>query len=545
MLRIVYESSAGTTVDWVATDHVRLPGVEFTENAEEGTVATSSLLVEDSGGTLDIVGQRRWWAYETAEEDGNKIIACGFVGDREIGRDVGAEPFMVDDDRRWSVGLVDKEQILSDRVLSGPTTDRPAETDIARLTWLLSSGFLSGVGNTLSYIDTIGAVDLSAASFSGQRPYDVLSDCAQQSNKDFFLVKASESITTGVSTYSLWYAFDAQPAYDSTIRLTNIKTEADNTVTFSVHPDMTLKRGPERVFSGVLVRHLGGEVYVQNATTGNAFRYRDAVHPGINVSDQAVALDRANRYLADADAEEDRITCRFVVPKETVNALRAGQRVQFRFTHLPGYDSSAYQYARCVRRTVKQLSDDFYELRAELIPTPQGSATETSALLMRPNSTNDAADPDHAAQEFQINWDNDGDNPKAGDTGSPLVGLIAYQGALAERTGLTILGDGLADVSLAFSVSIVGSGTHTFTAQIRVNGATIASSVRTSSPGGLFVHAEEWIAGTALTATYVARSGDVVTGWVASTIGAVGSHVTLPTGVGNGSHGLSVTGTFQ
>lgn len=544
MLHVIYESAAGSTTDLSTTDHVRLPGLTLVENAEEGTVAQSQLVIEDEGGTLDLVGMKRLWAWESGEDGGNQVIIAGTLGDREIGRIAGGEePFLVGADRRWSCSVVDPNAQLSRRVITGDDGNRPAETDIARLAWLYSSAYLSGVGNSLGYIDTTGAVDMDAADLRGQTAHDVINDCAQQSGKDFFLVPAAESLTTGVSTWSIYYALPWAAIYSSTLRLTNVRADVDNSTTFAVDPDMILRRTPERVYSGVFLRYQGGALYTQDATTANAFAYRDAVHPGVNLTTAAAALARANRYLADTDEEEDRITCSFVVPKEKVNHLRAGQRVQIKFSHLPGY-SSGYTYARCVRREVRQMSDEFYRITVDLVGL--GSTTATEARLMRPTK-NAGADLGYigGGTYNPVHWDNDGDNPKAGDTSYPLTGLIEYvdSSTAGYRKGLRVLGDGLVTVTIAFSASKVTDGPHTFTANLLLNGSIVESWSKTEDLG-LTTYSWEPIAGTSLISTdIVVRNGDVFTLSVTTSTGATLS--ALPTGVGNGSHWLLVEGDLR
>ena len=540
-LHVIYESAAGVTTDLAATDHVRLPGFEVTANAEEGTVAQSQLLVDDEGGALDLVGLKRVWAWESAESAGNQVIWSGTFGDREIGRIAGGdEPFMVGADRRWSCALVESNAIAQRRVITGPDGDRPAETDIARLTWLLGSAYLTGVGDSLGYLDDTGAVDMDAADLRGQSAYDVISDCANSSNKDFFLVPVNASTTTGVSTYSLFYAYGYAAQYDSALRLTNVLADIDNSVTFAVDPDMILRRTPERVYSGVLVRYQGGEVYVQDTGTGNAFAFRDAVHPGVNVSTAAAATAKANRYLADADAEEDRITCSFTVPKEKVNGLREGQRVQIKFSHLPDY-SAEYLYARCVRRIVRQQSDEHYRITVELTPFPAG--TDTEIRLMRPNDDG----PVSGGPLFHLHWDTNGDVPCCGSVDYPSFGLAEYVGAYGDQTGIRVLGDGLITVTLAASGISIVEDTVTDRIYVTVNGARVNGYQENTTTGGLRAQVSNFVDGTdgdLVVADIAVRNGDVIEAYWQFDATAIEPWA-IPAGVGSNDQWLLVTGSLR
>lgn len=536
-LHVVYESAAGSTTDWATTDHIRLPTVEVSQHAEEGIAGRSTIPVEDVGGALSIVGLKRAWLWESAESAGNQVIGTFYVTDREIGRQGGAA---VDDqvlsaDRWWSVGLIDHNETLSRRIVTGTDGDRPAETDIARITWLLGSLYTPNVLSTTTYINTTGAVNLDKADLRGQRAYDVLAECANQSNKNFHLIPSNPTTAAGAQSYLLWYDYDYSATYDSALRLTNVLADVDNSTTFAVDPDMVLRITPERVYSGVLVRYNGGEIYAQDTDTGNAFAFRDAVHHATNLNSASAASARATRYLADADTEEERITCRFVVPKEKVNGLREGQRIQCKFSHLPNY-SAAYQYLRCLRRSVRQLSDEFYEIRAELtlgIPLP---LTDSNALLYGPNDNNK---PGTNNGTFQVNWDATGDGPTepGGCSLSARAGLLSYLGVTNEWTGIRCDGSGTVTVDTegTFSGATLNSPIN-LSAKIMLNGAMVREVTHTQGSGAV---SWTWhMSGTSLSV----RSGDEITVQVTVAGMGAGDPLVIPAGTGSCQNLLWVRG---
>lgn len=548
-LRVEF-STGGTATSNVAGSIRRdLPtgGPKFTIKAEEGAVGGSEVYVDDTAGTLNVVGLRRWWAWETGEDPGYQVIATGYIGPREIGRIAnGIDDHVVGADRVWTVSLNDHNQLLARRLITGTDGDRPAETDIARITWLIGSSYLSGVDNVLGYINATDTVSLDASDLRGQSAYEVLRDCAQRSGKDFFLVRRGDTSPPtfgGTDRCSLWYDYQVSTAYQSTLRLTNIRADVDNTTTFAVNPDAKLRRVPDRTYSGILVRHVNGSVYSQNTTTLNTFGARDNAVTDSNITTDAAAAALAATYLDNARTEEDRITCRFMVPHTKVNHLREGQAVQVKFSHFGTPYSAGYTYMRCVERTVEQVSDTTYEISVELVGT--GTTTFSEAYLESPNSNN------IAGGWFRINWDNDGDNFRAGRSLQPLTGLMAYVGAVGERTYLQMLGSGIVSINVHIDCSVVGTGTATNSIRITKNGTPIVQSDHTTG-GGLRTVLSEWeTAGSpgVLTLNNIAvRYGDLIglelqfdpTSYTNNPGTAV-----VPTGTGNIEHQLYVGGYLR
>lgn len=373
-LQIRYNSA--TEVADVVT--VRM-GVSFSMAAEEGAVAQSQIVVDDTGSTLNYKGLRRLYAYETAAQAHNQMVFNGYLQERTIGRQP-AEGQDQDEaitalDRRWNLTVADTNSLMSRRLITGPDGDRPAETDIARIQWLLDSNdaYLSNPQDTWTnpspYIDTAGPIDMDAADLRGQTAFDVLNDCAQRSGKLWFAqyYEANDTVPpTNNGSIALHYYPTGSTYYSSTLKLSNVTGDADNITTFYVLPDALLSRDPSRAYSGVYLTYDGGSTYQQSTQAENLFQRRDAAVSNPNIKTAAKATALATRYLFETRSEDDRITCRFVVAKQYVNDLREGQRLQVKFSHLPGY--TAYSYVRCLRRTVTQLNDDFYEIAVELSP---------------------------------------------------------------------------------------------------------------------------------------------------------------------------------
>lgn len=453
-LEISTGGTATTNVAGAIRRDLPVGGPKFVAKAEEGSVGGSEVYVDDPTGALDIVGLRRWWAWESAEDAGSQVIATGYIGPREIGRIANnVDDHVVGADRCWSVTLNDHNQLLSRRLVTGADGDRPAETDIARITWLLGSGYLASVDDVLGYLNTADPVDMDAADLRGQSAYEVLRDAASRAGKDFFLIRHGDTSPPsfgGTDAYSLFYDYSYSTTYASTIRLTNLPADVDNATTFAIHPDARLRRTPDRTYSGVYVRHINGAYYAQNTTTANTYGARDTATTDSNITTDAAAATLATTYLDNGRTEEDRITCRFVVPSTKVNHLREGQAVQIKASHFGAPYSTTYMWTRCVSRSVEQLSDTFYELTVELAALG-GGGTYSEAYLTDPYETN------LAGGFFLIDWRRDGDDVRPGRSSQPLTGLMEYVGPARNRSYLRMLGSGVVSINVQINCAIGGT----------------------------------------------------------------------------------------
>ena len=389
-LRVFYEAS-GTATDPFEdiTDRVRLYTLDATIKAEEGSVALSTIPVDDPDGDYDIVGWRRISAYEDTATGSNTLVGVWWVADRKVTRG----PYLTGSGRLWTVSLADMNSVLSHRVLHNPDANRSAETDTARLNWLLGTLGTPGIPTT-EYVNSSGGVSMDAVDYRGQTRIDVINDCAQQSGKNFFVyVKDGGSHLSPAWGLGLWYDHAYSTAYSSIVRLTNVAAEVDGVTTFAIGDDTELIRDPSRVYSGAYVRYDGGTVYQESIATSNAFTRRDAIVPADNVKSSAKATARANRYLLDMNSEEDRITTSFYAPASRLNLVREGMRVQLKATHLPGYGTT-YSWLRVLRRSITQVAeeqptDSQYLVTLELASNGPAFTCDGGAYDLTPSQTFD------------------------------------------------------------------------------------------------------------------------------------------------------------
>lgn len=364
-LYVLYESGLQAEHEDIS-DRVQNYTLDVTQNAEEGSVALSSIVIDDPLGDFEVKGYRHIAIYEnTASFGSNALMFNGYIVDRKIIRG----PYQTGAGRQWVCSVADTNAVPEWRVMVGSDANRPAETDAQRMTWLMSTSEMSRVPNT-SFMNLSGPVAMDAVDYRGQRANDVLNDCAQASGKNHFAfcIDAPDApLPAAPGATNLWYDFADSTAHTSSIQLTNVHSDITSDpygLTFAIADDTELERDPSRVFSGAIVNYDGGMVYEEDLSISNEFTRRDAVVPTPNIKTNAKATARALRYLQEMSTEEDRIRTAIRLPAAKVNWVREGMRVRFRASHLPGYED--FVYLRVLRRTIKQDSEEEYLVTLEL-----------------------------------------------------------------------------------------------------------------------------------------------------------------------------------
>ena len=355
-LRAVYANSVGSNVD--ISSRIRAYQLSVSQYAEEGSTAITQLQVDDPEGGINILGLRTITLSETAETSNQQVIGQWFTTDREVTR---GESMRTGAARVWHVNMADPNSIIARRIMRGSDANRPAETDVQRVQWLLSTVEFGNFVTTSRYVSTRFPVQMDAVDYRDQNNSQIIDDCAQASGKNYFVFWDEP-----VGAYGLFYDFAGSSVFRSSIQLTNVLGFVDNDIIFAVSDSETkLARDPGRVYSGVLLPYVGGEVYVKRDATAIAFYSRDTNAPSVNVKSSSAATARANRYLTDIATEADVITASFKVPIAKVNHLQVGQAVQCWFSHFPGYDTG-WNWMRVLTRNVTATSEEWYTIEVEL-----------------------------------------------------------------------------------------------------------------------------------------------------------------------------------
>ena len=381
-LVVLYEAGSDATYEDIS-DRFRNYTLDVTQNAEEGAVALSSVVIDDPTGDYEIKGYRRLAIYENAASAGsNSLLYNGFIVDRKVIRG----PYRTGAGRQWVCSVADTNVVAEFRVMVGSDANRPAETDVARMQWLMSTSEMNRIPNT-TFLSTSGPVQMDAVDYRGQKANDVLNDCAQASGKNHFtfaIDAPAAPLPSAPGATHIWYDFADSTARSSSIRLSNDVDDVEDDpygLTYAIADDTELERDPSRVFSGAVVNYDGGMVIEEDLSISNEFTRRDAVVPAANIKTQAKATARALRYLDEMSTEEDRIRTAIRLPAARVNFVRHGMRVQFKATHLPGYES--FSWLRVLRSTIKQDSEVEYLVTLELGTGPSTSGVPRNLLAIR------------------------------------------------------------------------------------------------------------------------------------------------------------------
>ena len=504
--------------------------VTVTERAEEASPAQSTVTLKDPDGTCTVVGLRPAYIEEDTAPVGYKRVWTGYTWARRYHRGhyrTGASRYI-------ELDLIDLNAYLGRRVLNKTVGGvRPAETDIARLTWLLSTYQIVDVEVT-DFVDTSSPTNMSDADYRGQFASDVLNDLMQQSQKNAFLYWDETA-----EAFGLWYAKDDWDEYTSDLSLSNdladIDTEYEQVWPLGIEDDLT--RSPERQFSGVRAEGDGIVWWLERQSTIAAIGgRRDTVMTAPNVKRSNILKNRANGYLTRLANEEDVLRASVELPRAMVNYIKCGQRLLHKATHLP--DCEEFRYRRVISRTVTELSEQVVKLDMELtsddISIP-GAGASAFAILHR------SAGP----FETLVWWDSSGDAPDPGFPAQPTTGLIEILEPGSPPTtdrpyrGFTITGTGTIDVE--FYASVVGvlidNIVFGITWAIRKNGTVVASQAQNVSGFLQYLWVEQLVSITGL----AVEPGDVIDATIAC-IPPTLPFFKTPGGAGQAGERLVITG---
>ena len=502
--------------------------------ADEGQAGMSTLPIDDRDLNLTMRGHRLIWAgvdgiTSTGSNAAGEIVWAGYTRDREIVR--GDAPL----ERELSVQLVDGNSLLDREAFTDTGAMRSAETDVERMTWLLSTDEMDGIEDTVHF-STASPVDMSEADYRKQKPSDVIRDCMDQSGKNCWIGYVANASNSG-PRFFIWYGHDDLTTWDSGIRLTNDLADVDSSTTFAVAYDTTVKYDPERVVSKVIVEYDGGWVEVERAATATRFAARTGVLQAPNIRSRTVATARGRRFLRQVASEEITVTTSIIVTPAQANIIREGQLVELKLTHVS--DFTSYTSMRVLNRTFREVEPDVYEIAMELTPPSSDTAGGGAVygILWQPHN-GWLADYNH------IVWYGDGDaaDHPPGYPDRPTTGLIAptINSSLPngrDHVGWTINGTGTVNVNFTASWVGVAYGSHTVIWEIKKNGATVASATKAISVGGLTGYVD---INTVSVNNLAVTNGDELTAHVSASPGPF--FFTVPAGVGDFDHQFEISG---
>lgn len=476
----------------------------LTEMAQHLQAGTCSVTFDDPTATLGYGGDAfranaQLTVTETGCPSGNRRLYTGIFGTRKYRRGASADTdsLRLGVQREIDVEMHDLNTLMSFRVIpnNDRTAIRPAESVTARMAWLMGTSYTDTVVDR-GYVVANSTV-MTKADYRGQRPANVVGDCEM-------------SAGFGWNAFVYWNEATSEPAlffdnantstaFSSTLRLSNVLADLDSftdpaAVTFAPADDAELTRDPSDLGSGVYLPFLNNAVYRTLATTITAYGRKDISAPNSNVTTRARANAQADDFLYQHATEDERITCSVELPTTHVNLLRAGQRVQVKFSHLPGYES--FTWMRVVMRSPGQkLTDDRYTVKLELSPQEATTASTTCHALSRTATGNyyplggSGSGPnasDGVTQYWRPGLTNPTYSPAGvvgswtfGEWGAGGAGTIDYAGDAVNNALLfCVIGDGTAVIK-----------TETYSGSTRTLGAYWATGTDSTAVlgGGTFV----------------------------------------------------------
>lgn len=376
-LHIYYHDPDDGTIEITGAIKYGNGDIRLTMTAEQGAVSTDTLIVEDPDGIYNFRGLRNIWATEDAADFTR--VYTGWVWVKDVDR---GDFYRTGAARRWTLQVQDINHALYQYVMAGNDTDRPEESDVERVQWLLSTGEAAPIADTTTYVFTDRPVDMDAnpdPGYNGQEFQAVLNDCAEQSGKNYFLLDVFDDPDYDLA---IWYGHDDLDEFVSEATISNDLDDIDNVTVFWADVPAKLTRDPSRVWSGVFGSFDGGWVYVQDAGTVADFAHRDTTASWPNVKSATKATARANRMLADLNTEDDAVTVSiWSMQPSQANIFRAGHRVNgVKFTHFPGWETG--RDVRIVRKTLIDQSVGLYRMELDLLPMPLDIPLSCPATLI-------------------------------------------------------------------------------------------------------------------------------------------------------------------
>lgn len=472
--RAAFRGPDGHLVD--VSERIRKYRIDVTENAEEMDSAQSTIVLDDPLGDLDLHGFRIFTLWEDEVPGDDKHFYVGYVGQQRIRRG----PYRTGVSREWEIDLHDINSIFERRVLYGDDANRPAETDVERVTWWAGSTFGSLIDDE-RYLFSDDPVAMDANDYRLQNSDALLRDCMMAGSKNLYASYSADlysDVDNPWGNFWIWFGPSNRDEYVAAVGLSNVLAEfdpdAEPRAFFEVLQQAVETQNPDRIYSRVFVPYKQSYAMANRDQTATDFALsgRDAVMPSLNINTKAKAQARANVFVNTLKDEQITAELDFFVPRSQVNDVRPGMLVAAHLTHLPHFTDTPF--VRVMSRAVSQLeAEDYYRIHLLVeLPDVPPTPAPTSAILYRSDGPHDAV----------IWWDASGDNPEAGLPSAPTQGLIEIldDTGSADRPyrGFKITGTGTIDVEMYATVVGVLVGTYTLTYAICVNGSVVASEAQ-------------------------------------------------------------------
>lgn len=343
--------------------------IECAQLADMGETATGAFTVEDDAAALTLIGYQPVTISESACSQPR--LFTGWTFERGYQRDP-ENAILTGVARTHDVSIVDVNACFGFRQITRTGTgggNRPAETWAERLTWILESEYLSDwISSDQSFVVTNTSA-MDATDYRSSYPSAVLQDLSDRSGNayDYFAFwdPAAQEVR-------LFFDNDVASIGDSVLRISNVKSDEDGLTTFGPDKLAKLQRESDQVYSDVCVNYADGtlKLYRSRPSTYATFVRRSTQIDRPYTRSAATATLQADAWLDKHSVETDRVTCTIRVPASRVGLVQAGQRLQFKAPHMPGY--SDFVWMRVVMCTPKPANEaaTHYDVALELVYRP-------------------------------------------------------------------------------------------------------------------------------------------------------------------------------
>jgi len=303
-----------------------------------GEPAIAGVRIDDPLGELDLHGWHTFTQDETSCT-GNERTFSGWI----VGKTITRGPFRQGAGRIWECEVHDLNAAFSFEVFRASSAKRPEETDIERVAWAQASAPMAGtpLHDNGRFNTTDNPIGFGPSDYVTQFPQGLFESVAGTSGKNFYAY-----FDQTANEPSLHYEL-VGVGPTSTLSISNVESDASSTC-FYPFIDASLSRTSADQVTGVLFGYLGGQyVYGRNdaliadlsPTEFSPVNFlRDAVYTTDRVGKLTTAENLLAAQLAARADEIDTITCSIRVPASQVNLLMAGDLVDAKFSHLPGYE---------------------------------------------------------------------------------------------------------------------------------------------------------------------------------------------------------------
>lgn len=471
------------------TNRVSIPedAEGFVSAAERGAIGRGGIVIEDPDGTLDFSAWRNFTVDDTDATPTR--VWTGRIIDRDIGR--GNQP-TAGVAHTYNCRLEDQNGLLHmvlNRLIDNDAK-RPAETDVERVTWLLTSRALTGIVFDEGLVSALNPGAFLASDCRRRFADDVMAEMAPSAVKNFFVYRDETS-----GNPALFYDKDEATVWPATIAISNDRADEDSNTVFFPDEDAKVGRGDpaDGPYTGVDMNWNGGNIFAESASTITAYGMRrEFVYDNPRVGLLATAQAQILAWLNVHAGETDFISVSLLLPATHVNTVYAGQEIDVKFVHIPGYED--FVTTRVRRRNARPVVSGKWQLDLELwvpsVPaddaTADGECTPEASVAQLQGENRNGTGPN----TYDFIWNNTGDNPDAGHAPLPLTGLLAYHlPAGTGATGIEALGSGDLTVTLLADVALVASGTYTAQWQVLKNGLPVLSEGHVTTGGLRF---ESW-----------------------------------------------------